>query len=107
MFTHPDPPTHTHYYTPYTPYTDPYTDPYTPYTPYTRLNKYLSKYKVFTCGTHPVSAVFTAVSTSPSRPPMVWKKNSGAVRPLKKLVATKGTSEGVCRCAGVQVCEGV
>jgi hypothetical protein len=31
---------------------------------------------------YPVSAVLTAVSTSPSRPPMVWKKNSVGVRPL-------------------------
>jgi hypothetical protein len=33
---------------------------------------------------YPVSAVLTAVSTKPSRPPIVWKKNSVAVRPEKK-----------------------
>lgn len=31
---------------------------------------------------YPVSAVFTAVSTRPSRPPMVWKKNSVGLRPV-------------------------
>jgi hypothetical protein len=31
---------------------------------------------------HPVSAVFTAVSTRPSLPAIVWKKNSVGVRPL-------------------------
>lgn len=30
---------------------------------------------------YPVSAVFTAVSTRPSRPAIVWKKNSVGVRP--------------------------
>ena len=32
---------------------------------------------------YPVSAVFTAVSTSPSRPPIAWKKNSVGLNPLR------------------------
>ena len=38
---------------------------------------------------HPAPTVFTAVSTRPSRPAMVWKKNSVGRKPLKKELATK------------------
>ena len=44
---------------------------------------------------YPVSAVFTAVSTKPSLPPIVWKKNSVAVRPEKKLFGTNPLAAGV------------
>src|SRR5580704_2452436 len=37
---------------------------------------------------YPVSAVFTAVSTRPSRPDMAWKRNSVGVKPEKKLLRT-------------------
>lgn len=43
---------------------------------------------------YPVSAVFTAVSTRPSLPPIVWKKNSVGVRPLQKLFCTKPRADG-------------
>lgn len=46
---------------------------------------------------YPVSAVLTAVSTRPSRPAMVWKKNSVGVRPEQKLSATKPLAAGSCR----------
>jgi hypothetical protein len=45
---------------------------------------------------YPVSAVLTAVSTRPSRPAMVWKKNSLGVSPLKKLLATKPRPAQAC-----------
>lgn len=44
---------------------------------------------------YPVSAVFTAVSMRPSLPPMVWKKNSVAVNPEKKLFFTNPRDSGV------------
>lgn len=44
---------------------------------------------------YPVSAVLTAVSTSPSLPPIVWKKNSVGVRPEKKLFSTKPFAAGI------------
>ena len=44
---------------------------------------------------YPVSAVFTAVSTRPSRPAMVWKKNSVGRIPEKKELATKPFASGV------------
>jgi hypothetical protein len=44
---------------------------------------------------YPVSAVLTAVSTKPSRPPIVWKKNSVGVKPVKKLFSTKPLASGV------------
>jgi hypothetical protein len=49
---------------------------------------------------YPVSAVLTAVSTRPSRPPMVWKKNSVAVSPEKKELATKPFAAGSLARAG-------
>lgn len=44
---------------------------------------------------YPVSAVLTAVSTRPSRPPIVWKKNSVGVRPEQKLFSTKPLAAGI------------
>lgn len=44
---------------------------------------------------YPVSAVFTAVSTKPSRPAIVWKKNSVGVRPEKKLFETNPLAAGI------------
>ena len=44
---------------------------------------------------YPVSAVFTAVSTRPSRPAIVWKKNSVGRIPLKNEFATKPFAAGV------------
>lgn len=38
---------------------------------------------------YPVSAVFTAVSTSPSLPLIAWKRNSVGDSPEKKLLRTK------------------
>lgn len=55
---------------------------------------------------YPVSAVLTAVSTKPSRPPIVWKKNSVAVRPEKKELATNplaaGKSDSGLKCGSVR-----
>lgn len=44
---------------------------------------------------YPVSAVLTAVSIIPYLPPIVWKKNSVAVNPEKKLFLTKPLAYGV------------
>mmetsp|Transcript_3565 Transcript_3565/g.12138 ORF Transcript_3565/g.12138 Transcript_3565/m.12138 type:complete len:207 (+) Transcript_3565:1321-1941(+) len=44
---------------------------------------------------YPVSAVFTAVSTRPSRPAIVWKKNSVGRIPLKNEFATNPFAAGV------------
>lgn len=44
---------------------------------------------------YPVSAVLTAVSTRPTRPAIVWKKNSVGVNPVKKLFWTKPLAAGI------------
>ena len=44
---------------------------------------------------YPVSAVLTAVSTKPSLPAIVWKKNSVGVSPEQKLFDTKPLALGV------------
>ncbi len=44
---------------------------------------------------YPVSAVLTAVSIIPYLPPIVWKKNSVAVKPEKKLFFTNPLASGV------------
>ena len=44
---------------------------------------------------YPVSAVLTAVSVNPYLPPIVWKKNSVAVKPEKKLFLTNPLASGV------------
>jgi hypothetical protein len=41
-----------------------------------------------------VSAVLHAVSINPSLPAMVWKKNSVAFKPEKKLLLTKPLAAG-------------
>ena len=43
---------------------------------------------------YPVSEVFTAVSISPSRPPMAWKKNSCGVNPLRYEFSTNPRDSG-------------
>eukprot|EP00659_Diplonema_papillatum_P008561 gene8560-biopygen8549 len=43
---------------------------------------------------YPVSAVFTAVSTRPSLPPIVWNQNSWGWSPVKNEFATKPRSFG-------------
>ena len=43
---------------------------------------------------YPVSDVFTAVSMSPSRPPMAWKKNSCGRRPRRYEFSTKPRDSG-------------
>mmetsp|Transcript_11831 Transcript_11831/g.47731 ORF Transcript_11831/g.47731 Transcript_11831/m.47731 type:complete len:207 (+) Transcript_11831:152-772(+) len=48
---------------------------------------------------YPVCAVLTAVSTRPSRPPMVWKKNSVAERPATNEFLTKPLADGSSACA--------
>lgn len=45
---------------------------------------------------YPVSAVLQAVSIKPSLPPIVWKKNSVAFKPEKKLLLTNPLAAG-CR----------
>lgn len=42
----------------------------------------------------PVSAVLIAVSTKDSLPAIVWKKNSGALNPVKKLFLTNPIASG-------------
>ena len=42
----------------------------------------------------PVSAVFTAVSMRPSRPPIAWKKNSDGVKPARYEFSTKPRDSG-------------